>query len=221
MLMRSVRLVDGKDLKGELDFLIENVAKPNLNPGEVLVEIKASGINMSDVKLQKRAFPHVKFPITTGRDFSGIVKEIGSEVNSDWKNKNVWGSGGGDFGFKRDGTHSEYIVMKEKDLNEIPIPKEKNITFTFNQAAASLTPFITAYGPLKELINNPNNKNKTLLVTGAAGMVGTAALQLGSWKGLTTISVVRSEKDKNIKADHKFVTSDFANLKKRYSKYYK
>jgi len=191
MLMRSVRLVDGKDLQGELDFLIQNVAKPKLNSGEVLVKVQASGINMSDVKLQKRAFPHVKFPITTGRDFSGIVEEIGSEVNADWNKKRVWGSGGGDFGYKRDGTHTEYIVMKEKDLNEIP---KENITF--NQAAASLTPFITAFGPLKELINNPNNKNKTLLVTGAAGMVGTAALQLGSWKGLTTISVVRSEKEK-------------------------
>jgi len=158
---------------------------------------------MSDVKQSKGAFPYVKTPITTGRDFAGTILEGPQELLG----KRVWGSGGGDFGYRRDGTFSEYITMNRKDLNFLP----DGIAFT--QAAASLTPFITAYGPLKELFH-PDRK--TLLVTGANGIVGSAAVQIGKWKGLKTIAVVRRDIEglkESLNADHLINTSTISSLK--------
>ena len=79
---------------------------PNPKPaqGEVLIQIKAAGINPSDVK---NVAGHFKSPVprVPGRDYAGIVVSGDAE-----KGMEVWGSGAG-FGVTRDGPHAEYILV--------------------------------------------------------------------------------------------------------------
>jgi NADPH2:quinone reductase len=75
--------------------------------GEVLVQIKAAGLNPSDVKNVLGRFPYTTMPRVPGRDFAGVVVEgpqalIGQEV---------WGTGK-EIGFLRDGSHAGYIALK-------------------------------------------------------------------------------------------------------------
>src|SRR5689334_12157296 len=73
---------------------IQELPVPALQEGEVLVQIKASSINPSDVGNVAGRF-HSKLPMTPGRDFAGVVVEGGT-----WKGKHVWGTGAG-FGVVR------------------------------------------------------------------------------------------------------------------------
>ncbi len=73
---------------------IEEVPLPALQEGEVLVQIKASSINPSDVATVAGRF-HSQLPMTPGRDFAGVVVE-----GDAWKGKHVWGTGAG-FGVVR------------------------------------------------------------------------------------------------------------------------
>src|SRR5947209_606951 len=86
---------------------VEEVPKPQPGPGEVLVKVMAASINPSDVKSVQGMLPGITtLPRIPGRDFSGIVEQ--GPVNC--INQEVWGCGGGDLGFTRDGSHAEYVV---------------------------------------------------------------------------------------------------------------
>src|SRR4029077_19049081 len=84
-------------------------------PDEVVVEIKASGVNPSDVKAATGLMPYAVFPRTPGRDFAGVVVDgpagtIGREV---------LGSSG-DLGIRRDGTHASHLVVEADAVVEKP-----------------------------------------------------------------------------------------------------
>src|SRR5712672_2691958 len=69
-------------------------------PDDVIVEIKAAGVNPSDVKAATGLMPYAVFPRTPGRDFSGQVIDGPRE----WIGRSVFGTSG-DLGIRRDGTH--------------------------------------------------------------------------------------------------------------------
>ncbi|WP_193378499.1 quinone oxidoreductase family protein, partial [Singulisphaera acidiphila] len=95
------------DNTGSLDCLtFAEVERPKPQPGEVLVRVRAAAINPSDVKnvLGKMAMTTV--PRTPGRDFAGMVEDGPPE----WVGREVFGTGG-DLGFRRDGSHAEYLVV--------------------------------------------------------------------------------------------------------------
>src|ERR1700747_3927785 len=83
---------------------IQDLLLPALEEGEVLLQVKASGINPSDVGTVAGHF-HSKLPMTPGRDYAGVVMEGGS-----WTGKQVWGTGSG-FGVVRPGAHAEFVAV--------------------------------------------------------------------------------------------------------------
>lgn len=86
---------------------------PDLNPGEVLVEVRASGINPSDVKNVAGVF-NASLPRVPGRDYAGAV------VAGDGpQGQEVWGSGSG-FGIVRYGAHADYVVVPAGWLSTKP-----------------------------------------------------------------------------------------------------
>ena len=92
---------------GSLDALVvTQVPKPRPQAGEALVEVRAAGLNPSDVKNVLGRFPYTTLPRIPGRDFAGIVVEGPDQ----WLGPEVWGSGGG-LGFVRDGSHAEYLLL--------------------------------------------------------------------------------------------------------------
>ncbi len=153
---------------------IEDVPLPALQEGEVLVQIKASSINPSDVGTVAGRF-HSQLPMTPGRDFAGIVVEGGGA----WKGKHVWGTGAG-FGVIRPGAHSEFVAMPSSWLSEKPEG------LSMEQAAVVGVPYLAAWQSLLEA--GHLQKGERLLITGASGAVGSAATQIAHWKGATVIA---------------------------------
>jgi len=154
-----------------------DAAKPVTAPGEVLVQIKAAGLNPSDVKNVLGRFPYTTLPRIPGRDFAGIVIEgpqalIGQEV---------WGTGK-ELGFIRDGSHAEYLTLPAKGV----ALKPKALSFA--QAASLGVPFTTAWDALERSRVTANTR---LLVIGANGAVGSAALAFAKIRGAQVLGAVR------------------------------
>lgn len=166
--------------KSLLDLEINKITQqPKPSEKACLVEVHAAGINPSDVKAALGAFKHAVWPRVPGRDYAGVVVEGPSA----WLGKAVWGSGG-DLGITRDGSFSRYLAASTEALSEKP----KNLNMI--EAASVGVPFVTAYHGVIELAQLV--AGQTLLVLGANGQVGSAAMELSKWVGADVIVVARN-----------------------------
>src|SRR3979409_489202 len=84
-------------------------------PDDVVVEIKAAGVNPSDVKAATGLMPYAVFPRTPGRDFAGVV----IDGPPGWLGREVFGSSG-DLGIRCDGSHATHLVVEAAALVEKP-----------------------------------------------------------------------------------------------------
>src|SRR6516225_3169374 len=99
--MRALRF----DKTGSLEALkVSDIPKPTPGPNEVLVEVKAAAVNPSDIKNVLGGMHETTVPRTPGRDFAGTVVAGPSHLIG----QSVFGSGG-DLGFRRDGSHAEFV----------------------------------------------------------------------------------------------------------------
>src|SRR6201991_1665511 len=149
-------------------------------PHDAVVEIKAAGINPSDVKAATGLMSYAVFPRTPGRDFAGVVVDGPAE----WLGREVFGSSG-DLGIRRDGTHATHLVVEAAALVEKP----KSISM--DQAAGIGVPFVTAIEGFRR--TGMPTTQETVLVLGVNGKVGQAAVQLATWRGAKVIGVVRKD----------------------------
>jgi len=162
-----------------IDLPVVDRPKPHPKSGECLVQIYSSGVNPSDGIGTLGSFPHAKLPRIPGRDFAGIVVE-GKHIG-----KKVWGTSG-PAGINRDGTHAEFIVLPESALAEIP----QNLTLP--QAGIQPLPFATAF---YSLVSRGRMKaGDSVLVIGALGQVGHAAMSICQWKKCNPVALVRDVK---------------------------
>jgi NADPH:quinone reductase-like Zn-dependent oxidoreductase len=145
--------------------------------GEVLVQIKAAGLNPSDVKNVLGRFPYTTVPRVPGRDFAGVVVEGPQELIG----QDVWGTGN-QIGFSRNGSHAGYITLSAKGV----ALKPKSLSFV--QAASLGVPYTTAWDALERSLVDANTR---LLVIGANGAVGSAAIALGKVRGAQVLAAVR------------------------------
>lgn len=163
---------------------IQEVPKPTPKKNELLVHVKASAVNAADWRLRK-ADPFVaRFFVglfkpkkqILGVTFSGVVEDIGENVTVFQKGQNVFGSTEFDLG-----AHAEYVCVRE---NGAISPKPSNLT---HEEAASV-PFGGSTA-LYFLRKANVQKGERILVYGASGAVGTAAVQLGKYFGADVHSV--------------------------------
>lgn len=145
--------------------------------GEVLVQIKAAGLNPSDVKNVLGRFPYTTVPRVPGRDFAGVVVEGPKELVG----QEVWGTGN-QIGFSRNGSHAGYITLSAKGV----AIKPKSLSFV--QAASLGVPYTTAWDALER---SQVHGNTRLLVIGANGAVGSAAIALAKVRGAQVLAAVR------------------------------
>lgn len=172
--MKAVR-VDKSGSSTELS--VQDVPRPSIKAGELLVKIRASFVQPADILNSKGGFPHTTYPRTIGKDFAGTVVEGPEE----WKGQDVYGTSGGHFSFSEDGAQAEYAVLKANGVAWKP----KNITFA--QAAFVGTPFTTAF---TTLIRARTTSSDIVMVLGATGSVGSAVIQIAQ-------SMVRSIRDRS------------------------
>lgn len=166
------------DAKGDLAALrLIDAPKPVAAEGELLVQVKAAGINPSDVKNVRGFFPYTTLPRIPGRDFAGVVVEGPDGLIG----QKVYGTGYG-LGFTQDGSHAEFLRLPAGGCAKMPSK------LSFAQAAACGVPYATAWDGLKRAGVGPGKK---LLVIGANGAVGRAALALGKAAGATLLAAAR------------------------------
>lgn len=172
------------DRFGTPDVLhLQELPTPKLGPDEVLVKVQAASINPSDVKNVQGLMKHTTLPRTPGRDFAGVVESgpdnlVGVEV---------WGTGG-DLGFTRDGTHTEYLLLPASAVR----PKPRILSM--EQAASIGVTYVTAWMCVMDAAQA--RPGETVLVIGATGGVGSAAMHIAKWKGSRVIGTIRHAEDR-------------------------
>ncbi len=176
--MRAVRVAAKATSLAELSLTVVPVTLPPLKPGEVLVEIRAAGVNPSDVKAALGMMPYAVFPRTPGRDFAGVIVD----GPADAVGLGVFGSSG-DLGIRRDGTHATHLVVEREAATPIPPG------MTFPEAAGVGVPFVTAMtGFNRAGLPKPG---EVVLIMGVNGKVGQAAAQIATRAGARVIGAVR------------------------------
>ncbi len=155
-----------------------DLPRPSLQPGEVLVRVHASGINPRDVFSALGRFPDSLLPRTLGRDFAGRVEQGPSDLIG----ADVWGTGG-DLGISRDGAHAEYLALPRQAVSLRPK------SLSLEQAASAGVPFITAFSALFSL--GRLQQGEWVIISGAAGAVGQAAIQLARARGASVVALVK------------------------------
>lgn len=157
----------------------EQIDKPKPGPGEVLVRIEAVGVNPVDTYVRSGASGPRSFPYIPGTDGAGVVEGLGPEVD-EWKvGDRVYLTG------SLTGTYAQYATCQVDLL--FPLPEK----VSFAQGAAIYVPYSTAYRALFQ--RGRAKAGEWVLVHGASGGVGLAAVQWAVSRGLNVIGTAGSE----------------------------
>jgi NADPH:quinone reductase-like Zn-dependent oxidoreductase len=166
---------------GEAKLLkVEEVPTPEPGDGEVLVEVKAAGINPSDLKNIQGTMHGTTLPRIPGRDFAGVVVKGPGDVVG----REVWGTRG-DIGFIRDGSHAQYILLPVAGLTEKP----GNLSMDAAGSAGLI--FVTAWSVIVGAVGV--SSDDMVLIIGAGGGVGSATVQIAKARGAKVLGAVRSD----------------------------
>jgi NADPH:quinone reductase len=167
------------------DLKVSDVPEPAPGADEVLVRVQAAGINPSDVVSVEGRFPNAVLPRIVGRDFAGkVVKGPEDVVGTE-----VWGSGG-DLGITRNGTHAEYLALPRGALARRPQ------SLSVEEAAAVGVPFIAAFSAA--VLLGRLAKGEWVIVSGAAGAVGRAAIQIAHARGAHVVALIRDASQRSV-----------------------
>jgi NADPH2:quinone reductase len=158
---------------------LEEVAKPEIRETDLLVRVKAFGVNPGEALFRRMLdAPEGEYRIL-GYEFSGIVEQLGTKVTGFNIGDRVFGLGD----TTRQGAYAELVAADHRSIAKIPdfVP--------FDHAAAAPVATITAYQSLFRFDNALPPDVKTILILGAAGGVGSMAIQLLKAKtGVTLIA---------------------------------
>jgi len=160
------------------NLTLADIEAPQLLPGHVIVEIRACALNFPDVLMIEGKYQSLPpFPFTPGGEFAGVVSEVADDVQN-------WQLGDEVFGACGHGAMAEHICVSAKSL------RAKPQSMGFAQASGISTTYGTSYYALKQRANL--QAGETLLVLGAAGGVGLAAVELGKAMGARVIAAASS-----------------------------
>jgi len=167
---------------------VEEVAAPLVGPGKVLVEVRAAGVNYPDVLIIQNKYQFKPpLPFTPGGEVAGVVKEVGEGVTHVAPGDRVLASTGW-------GGFAEEAVAEAKGV--IPIPDSMD----FESAAAFLMTYGTSHHALVDRARL--QPGESLLVLGAAGGVGLAAVEIGHVLGARVIAAASNAEKLAICKEH-------------------
>lgn len=151
---------------------VVDLPEPHAGPGQVRVAVRAVGINPFDWKVRSGAFGDTtpsRLPVVPHSDVAGVVDEVGDDVTGVAVGDGVFGLGVG-------GAAAEFAVLR------LWTPKPSGMSF---EEAAGLPVVVETAGRALGMLGV--EKGQTLVVNGAAGGVGIAAVQLAVARGATVI----------------------------------
>lgn len=174
-----MKAILSKEVGGPETLVLEDVPVPTPGKGQVLIEVKACGVNYPDVLIIQDMYQFKPpRPFSPGGEISGIVSAVGEGVSNVKPGDRVLASTG-------NGGMAEYALAGGHGV--MPIPEG----MPYDEAAAFLMTYGTSYYALKDRADpKPGEK---LLVLGAAGGVGIAAVELGKAMGLEVIAAASSQ----------------------------
>jgi NADPH2:quinone reductase len=176
--MRAIRV---SQFGGPEVLKLEDVLDPVAGPDEVVVRLHAAGVNPVEAYIRTGQYARLpELPYTPGGDGAGVIESVGADVTH-WKT--------GDRVYvasfmAKTGTYAEKMAVNTAHVHRLPQ------TVSFAQGAALGVPAATAYRAL--VIRAAVKAGETVLVHGASGAVGIAAVQLARGMGLTVFGTAGS-----------------------------
>ena len=160
---------------------LEEVPTPKPGNGQVLVRVHGAGVNPYDTYMRAGTYAiKPPLPYTPGSDAAGTIEAVGPDVKRVKPGDRVYTAS------TVSGAYAEYALALEQQVHRLP----ENISFV--QGAGVWVPYGTAYHALHHFAEA--RAGETVLVHGASGGVGTAAIQIARGMGLTVFGTAGSEK---------------------------
>ena len=168
-----------------LPFKVNSISCPQPKRGEVLVRVRASGVNPLDLKIRAGEAAHARhlLPAVLGIDLAGVVQAVGSDVSGFREGDEVYGMTGGVGGVP--GSLAEFATV------DAALLALKPAGLTMREAAALPLVFITAWEGLVDRAHV--QPDEMVLVHGGAGGVGHIAVQLANAFGAKTFATGSAE----------------------------
>ncbi|MBI3399968.1 MAG: NADPH:quinone reductase [Acidobacteria bacterium] len=158
---------------------LEDIADPKAGPGDVVVRVRAAGVNPVDAYMHTGTYARKPpLPYTPGFDGAGDVESAGADVKGFAKGDRVYIAGPGNT-ISGAGTYAERAICIPSQLHRLPART------SYAQGAALGVPYCTAYRALFQRARAV--AGETVLVHGATGGVGIATVELAHARGLTVI----------------------------------
>jgi NADPH2:quinone reductase len=162
------------------EMKLEELTDPAPGEGQVLVAVKAAGVNPVDTYIRSGLYrPDLKLPYTPGIDAAGEIIAIGEGVNHRFIGKRVY------VAWSLTGTYAEQVLCTESQTHPLPD------AISFGQGAAIGVPYGAAYRALFQRAGAL--AGETVLIHGASGGVGIAAIQLARKAGMMIIGTAGTE----------------------------
>lgn len=177
----GIQAICGAHFGGPEVLELQTLARPTLQSDrQVLVEIRAAGVNPVDTYIRAGTYGRLPpLPYTPGIDGAGIVAAVGESVSRVQVGDRVYG------GWPITGTYAQFAQYEEDWL--YPLPSN----LSFEQGAGIFVPYSTAHRALFEKAQA--QAGETVLIHGATGAVGLAAIQLATQAGLRVIGTGGTE----------------------------
>ncbi len=173
--MKAIRI---HEFGGPEVLRLEDVRDPVAGPGQVVVRVHAVGVNPVDTYIRSGTYGPREFPFTPGTDGAGEVESVGEGVEDVEVGQRVYLAG------SLTGSYAERSLCRADQVH--PLPER----VSWGQGAAVNVPYATAYRAL--FLRGAGKPGESVLVHGASGGVGTAALQLARAAGFRVFGTASS-----------------------------
>lgn len=182
--MKAIRV---HELGGPAVLRLEEVPAPSPGPGQIVIRIGAAGVNPVDTYLRSGTYPRkAPLPYTPGTDGAGTVESVGEGVKRFVLGDRAYLAG------SVSGTYAEKALCEETTV--YPLPPH----VSFAQGAAIYVPYTTAF---RALFHRAHARaGETVLINGASGGVGVAAVQLARAAGLRVVGTASTDKGRRMVA---------------------
>jgi zinc-binding alcohol dehydrogenase family protein len=176
--MKAIGYLQCLPIENEQALVDLVLATPKVSGHDILVAVKAIAVNPVDTKIRKNVPPQGDEPKILGWDAAGVVISVGPEVTLFSPGDEVWYAGD----LTRPGTNSEFHLVDER------IAAKKPKSLSFQEAAALPLTSLTAWELLFDRLAISPTEKGTLLITGAAGGVGSILVQIA--RTLTNLTII-------------------------------
>ena len=190
--MATMKAVRVHEYGGPEVLKYENAPMPEAGDGEILVRVHAAGVNPADWKVRAgyfKAFVPFPIPFVPGTDFSGTVAALGSGARGFAVGEAVFGR----TQFGRSGSYAEYTTTKPDLIAAKPA------SLDHIHAAAVPTASLTAWQSLFGDRSVDLKPGQTILIHGAAGGVGSFAVQLAKWRGAKVLGTASAKNEEYLR----------------------